>query len=157
MHRACSAPPNGAAPWPALGRTVGRRMARGCGFGLPQRRAKSRLSRVNPVPSLTPDQVALLRAISELQDETGAWPSTFDVGLRLRQIYEARAGTYFLLSQPPWHGTAPMAQELVDRGLLNYDVGMASVCPPGEPAPVADNYALSITDAGRAALAEALL
>lgn len=102
---------------------------------------------------MTADQRALLRAVSELQGDGDDWPTTLTVGARLREIYEQRGGPYSWVAQSPWHGTYPMAIELCEMGLLDYDVGLASINTPGSPTPSATTYALGITDKGRVALA----
>lgn len=52
----------------------------------------------------------------------------------------------------PRHGASPWADELEAMGLLEVDYGVAELGNADEPASVAEEYYLGLTDAGRVAL-----
>jgi hypothetical protein len=103
---------------------------------------------------LATEHLDLLRAVDELETPQSS-PGTKAAGRRLLEIWQARGGTHTWHAFAPWHGTNPYADELRDEGLLEVHVGMANLHRRDQPAEVAEQYGLSLTEAGRQALADA--
>jgi hypothetical protein len=103
---------------------------------------------------LAEQQLDLLRVVHELETPDRA-PGTKAAGQRLLEVWKRREGVYSWHASAPWHGTSPYAEELRSKGLLEVLVGMASPRRWDQPAETADEYWLSVTDAGRHVLADA--
>jgi hypothetical protein len=103
---------------------------------------------------LTTEHLDLLRVVEELEMPDAA-PGTRAAGQRLLELWQERGGAYSWHPSAPWHGTNSWAGELRDEKLLEVHVGMASVRRWDQPAETADQYGLSLTDAGRQVLAGA--
>ena len=102
---------------------------------------------------LAPEHLDLLRAVAELETPQAS-PGTRAAGERLKDIWKERGGPFSWHATAPWHGTSPYADELRSAGLLEVHVGMARMHRWDQPAGTADQYGLSITEAGRALLTE---
>jgi hypothetical protein len=80
---------------------------------------------------LTPEHHMLLQAVCELQGgDPDKYVGTIAAGLRFRDLLREHAtkhgGGWHWTDGDAWHGTSPWTRELVDAGLLDRDVGMAS-------------------------------
>jgi hypothetical protein len=102
---------------------------------------------------LTADQLDLLHAVEEAE-KTTPHPSTIHVGRLFLELQRTRGGTASYDVSAPWHGTHPYVDELRDAGLIDVNVGMAKPRRLGDPAGTPDQYWMSLTEAGRQALAD---
>lgn len=102
---------------------------------------------------LTRHHLDLLRVVHELE-QPDRHPGTKAAGQGLLAVWQERGGPYFWQAAPPWQGTDPYAGELRDAGLLEVHPGIAKYRRPEEPIESVQEYWLSLTDAGRARLAD---
>ena len=96
--------------------------------------------------------IAFLRLVAEL-DAAKIEPRTRALGTRFLESTDAFETGGSPRTSAPWHGTDPIATELRDAGCIELCVARREFHDWTEAYTV-DEYAVTLTDAGRNALAE---